>query len=44
MKQSGARPDGPADFAALAVHLMTQAALTGATYDADGDEQVASGA
>jgi NAD(P)-dependent dehydrogenase (short-subunit alcohol dehydrogenase family) len=31
---------GPADVAALAVHLMTNTALTGATYDVDGGEQV----
>ena len=31
---------GPADVAALAVHLMTNTALTGATYDIDGGEQV----
>ncbi len=30
---------GPADVAALAVHLMTNAALTGATYDIDGGQQ-----
>lgn len=35
---------GPADVAALAVHLMTNTALTGATYDVDGGEQVVSGA
>jgi NAD(P)-dependent dehydrogenase (short-subunit alcohol dehydrogenase family) len=33
---------GPADVAALAVHLMTNTALTGATYDIDGGEQVIS--
>jgi NAD(P)-dependent dehydrogenase (short-subunit alcohol dehydrogenase family) len=33
---------GPADVAALAVHLMTNSALTGATYDIDGGEQIAS--
>ena len=34
----------PADVAALAVHIMTNTALTGATYDIDGGEQlVASG-
>lgn len=33
----------PADIAALAVHLMTNTALTGATYDIDGGEQVVSG-
>jgi len=32
----------PADIAALAVHLMTNTALTGATYDIDGGEQVVS--
>jgi NAD(P)-dependent dehydrogenase (short-subunit alcohol dehydrogenase family) len=31
---------GPADVAALAVHIMTNTALTGATYDIDGGEQV----
>jgi NAD(P)-dependent dehydrogenase (short-subunit alcohol dehydrogenase family) len=30
---------GPADVAALAVHLMTNTALTGATYDIDGGQQ-----
>ena len=30
----------PADVAALAVHLMTNTALTGATYDVDGGEQL----
>jgi NAD(P)-dependent dehydrogenase (short-subunit alcohol dehydrogenase family) len=35
---------GPADVAALAVHLMTNTALTGATYDIDGGEQLVSGA
>jgi NAD(P)-dependent dehydrogenase (short-subunit alcohol dehydrogenase family) len=29
----------PADVAALAVHLMTNTALTGATYDIDGGQQ-----
>jgi enoyl-[acyl-carrier-protein] reductase (NADH) len=33
---------GAADVAALAVHLMTNTALTGATYDVDGGEQVVS--
>jgi NAD(P)-dependent dehydrogenase (short-subunit alcohol dehydrogenase family) len=33
---------GPADVAALAVHLMTNAALTGATYDIDGGQQLLS--
>ena len=31
---------GPADVAALAVHIMTNTALTGATYDIDGGQQV----
>jgi NAD(P)-dependent dehydrogenase (short-subunit alcohol dehydrogenase family) len=31
---------GPADVAALAVHLMTNTALTGATYDIDGCQQL----
>jgi len=30
---------GPADIAALAVHIMTNTALTGATYDIDGGQQ-----
>jgi NAD(P)-dependent dehydrogenase (short-subunit alcohol dehydrogenase family) len=30
---------GPDDVAALAVHLMTNTALTGATYDIDGGQQ-----
>jgi NAD(P)-dependent dehydrogenase (short-subunit alcohol dehydrogenase family) len=29
----------PADVAALAVHIMTNTALTGATYDIDGGQQ-----
>jgi NAD(P)-dependent dehydrogenase (short-subunit alcohol dehydrogenase family) len=31
---------GPADVAALAVHLMTNTALTGVTYDIDGGQQL----
>jgi NAD(P)-dependent dehydrogenase (short-subunit alcohol dehydrogenase family) len=31
---------GPADIAALAVHIMTNTALTGATFDIDGGEQL----
>jgi NAD(P)-dependent dehydrogenase (short-subunit alcohol dehydrogenase family) len=31
---------GPADVAALAVHLMTNTALTGSTYDVDGGQQL----
>jgi NAD(P)-dependent dehydrogenase (short-subunit alcohol dehydrogenase family) len=31
---------GPDDVAALAVHLMTNTALTGATYDIDGGQQL----
>lgn len=34
---------GPEDVAALAVHLMTNTALTGATYDIDGGQQLLSG-
>jgi NAD(P)-dependent dehydrogenase (short-subunit alcohol dehydrogenase family) len=34
-----ARVVGPADVAALAVHIMTNTALTGATYDIDGGQQ-----
>ncbi|HEX3682395.1 MAG TPA: SDR family oxidoreductase [Bryobacteraceae bacterium] len=30
---------GPADVAALALHIMTNTALTGATYDIDGGQQ-----
>jgi NAD(P)-dependent dehydrogenase (short-subunit alcohol dehydrogenase family) len=30
----------PADEAALAVHIMTNTALTGATYDIDGGQQL----
>ncbi len=30
---------GPADVAALAVHIMTNTALTGSTYDIDGGQQ-----
>jgi NAD(P)-dependent dehydrogenase (short-subunit alcohol dehydrogenase family) len=31
---------GPADVAALAVHLMINTAVTGATYDIDGGQQL----
>jgi NAD(P)-dependent dehydrogenase (short-subunit alcohol dehydrogenase family) len=31
---------GPADVAALAVHIMVNTALTGATYDVDGGQQL----
>jgi NAD(P)-dependent dehydrogenase (short-subunit alcohol dehydrogenase family) len=31
---------GPADIAALAIHLMTNTAATGATYDIDGGQQL----
>jgi NAD(P)-dependent dehydrogenase (short-subunit alcohol dehydrogenase family) len=34
---------GPADVAALAVHVMTNTALTGATYDVDGGQQLLPG-
>jgi hypothetical protein len=30
---------GPADVAWLAVHLITNTAVTGATYDTDGGQQ-----
>jgi NAD(P)-dependent dehydrogenase (short-subunit alcohol dehydrogenase family) len=33
---------GPEDVAALAVHLMTNTAVTGATYDIDGGQQFVS--
>ena len=35
---------GPADVAALAVHIMTSTALTGATFDIDGGQQLITGA
>jgi len=31
---------GPADIAALAIHLMTNSAVTGATFDIDGGQQL----
>ena len=31
---------GPADVAALAMHIMTNTAFTGATYDVDGGQQI----
>lgn len=31
---------GPADVAALAIHIMSNGALTGATYDVDGGQQL----
>jgi NAD(P)-dependent dehydrogenase (short-subunit alcohol dehydrogenase family) len=31
---------GPADIAALAIHVMTNSALTGATFDIDGGQQL----
>ena len=31
---------GPADVAALAVHIMVNTAITGATYDIDGSQQL----
>ena len=34
---------GPSDVAALAVHIMTNTALTGATYDIDGGQQLVEG-
>jgi len=34
---------GPADIAALAVHLMVNTAITGATYDIDGGQQLVDG-
>jgi NAD(P)-dependent dehydrogenase (short-subunit alcohol dehydrogenase family) len=34
---------GPDDLAALALHLMTNSALTGATYDIDGGQQLLTG-
>jgi NAD(P)-dependent dehydrogenase (short-subunit alcohol dehydrogenase family) len=34
---------GPADVAALAINIMTNTALTGATYDIDGGQQLVAG-
>jgi NAD(P)-dependent dehydrogenase (short-subunit alcohol dehydrogenase family) len=34
---------GPADIAALVIHLMTNTAVTGATYDIDGGQQLVEG-
>jgi hypothetical protein len=34
------RAVGPISVATLAVHLMTNTALTGATVDIDGDQQL----
>jgi NAD(P)-dependent dehydrogenase (short-subunit alcohol dehydrogenase family) len=34
---------GPADVAALPVHLMTNKTVTGATYDIDGGQQLVEG-
>jgi NAD(P)-dependent dehydrogenase (short-subunit alcohol dehydrogenase family) len=34
---------GPADIAALAIHLMTNTAVTGATFDFDGGQQLIEG-
>jgi NAD(P)-dependent dehydrogenase (short-subunit alcohol dehydrogenase family) len=34
---------GPGDIAALAIHLMTNTAITGATYDIDGGQQLVDG-
>ena len=31
---------GPGDIAALAIHLMTNTAVTGATFDIDGGQQL----
>jgi NAD(P)-dependent dehydrogenase (short-subunit alcohol dehydrogenase family) len=37
------RVGGPADIAALAVHLMTNTAVTGATFNIDGGQQLVEG-
>ena len=34
---------GPEDVAALAIHIMANTALTGATYDIDGGQQLVPG-
>jgi hypothetical protein len=39
-RSSSAESSGRADVAALAVHIMTNAALTGATYDIGGGQQL----
>jgi NAD(P)-dependent dehydrogenase (short-subunit alcohol dehydrogenase family) len=36
----GLRVVGPADVVALAVHIMSNTALTGATYDLDGGQHL----
>jgi NAD(P)-dependent dehydrogenase (short-subunit alcohol dehydrogenase family) len=38
-----ARVVEPADVAALAVHVMNNSALTGATYDIDGGQHLVAG-
>ena len=40
--QQRGRVVGPANVASLAVHIMTNTALTGATYDIDGGRQLVS--
>ena len=35
---------GPDDVAALAVHIMSNTALTGATFEIDGGQQLITGA
>jgi hypothetical protein len=37
------RAVGPADITALAVHPMTNTAITGATFDIDGGQQLIEG-
>jgi NAD(P)-dependent dehydrogenase (short-subunit alcohol dehydrogenase family) len=34
---------GPSDVAALAVHILTNTAITGATFDIDGGQQLVAG-
>jgi len=43
MKIEGAAALVTADVGALVVHIMTNTALTGATYDIDGGQQLLSG-
>jgi hypothetical protein len=38
--RSGRRIIGPGDIATLAVHLMTNTAVTGAIFDIDGGQQL----
>ncbi|HEV2172943.1 MAG TPA: hypothetical protein VGR71_05220 [Nitrospira sp.] len=41
--QLSGRVVGPADIAALAIHLLTNTAVTGAIFDIDGGQQLVEG-